>query len=239
MDKKKVTTIVIAVLILAIVGVGIFFATRKSETGESDALKFKREYEALNGEKASGDNVYQTLDISETNKVKYVDLNKTVEFLEKGTGLIYFGFPNCPWCRGMLPTLLDTVESSYLDSISYVDMTNKRDVFEVKDGKAVKTVDASDEYYRILEILDEYLDDYTIKDNSTDKVYKTEEKRMYLPLVVAVKDGRVEHAVTSPVKLEDGQTAFDELTDKQAENLKDMFKDMIKKTETAVCDEHC
>ncbi len=239
MDKKRITVVVVALLVLVLVVAGAFFAINKKETRETDALKFKREYEALNGEKAHGENVYQTLDISEKNKVKYASLKDAVEFLENDTGIIYFGFPNCPWCRGILPTLLDVVEKSDLDKILYVNMTDKRDTFEVKDDEAVKTKDASEEYYRILEILDEYLDEYTVTDGVVDKAYKTGEKRVYVPLVVAVKDGEVKDAVTSPVKLNEGQTAYDELTAKQKEDLETLFKGMLDKTEDAVCDGHC
>lgn len=239
MDKRRITVVVVAILALALVGVGIFFAMNKKDTVETDALKFKREYEALNGEKARGESVYQTLDISENNKVKYANLKETVEFLEKDTGIIYFGFPNCPWCRGILPTLLNVVEKSSLDKILYVDMTDKRDTFEVKDDEAVKTKDADREYYRILEILDEYLDEYTVTDGVVDKAYKTNEKRVYVPLVVVVKDGEIKDAVTSPVELEEGQTAYDELTIKQKENLEALFEGMLDKIEDAVCDGHC
>lgn len=241
MDKKKKTISIVLggiLVILVILGTAFLFLHDKKEVVSKDAVKFKEEYEALNGKKTYGDAVYQTLDIDEKNKVVYDDLKGAREFLKNGTGIIYFGFPNCPWCRGILPTLLDVVEDSSLDKLYYVDMTDKRDTFEVEDKKAVKTKDASEEYYDLLEILDEYLDKYIIEED--DKEYDTKEKRIYVPLVVAVKDGKVMDAVTSPVKLDEGQTAFDKLTDKQKDDLKKLFEGMVDKTQDAgVCDEHC
>lgn len=241
MDKKKKTISIVLggiLVILVILGTAFLFLHDKKEVVSKDAVKFKEEYEALNGKKAYGDAVYQTLDIDEKNKVVYDDLQGACEFLKNGTGIVYFGFPNCPWCRGILPTLLDVVEDSSLDKLYYVDMTDKRDTFEVEDKKAVKTKDASEEYYDLLEILDEYLDKYIIEED--DKEYDTKEKRIYVPLVVAVKDGKVMDAVTSPVKLDEGQTAFDKLTDKQKEDLKKLFEGMVDKTQdVGVCDEHC
>ncbi len=239
MDKKKILIVILFVVVVVAAGFGIYLCSDKKDSVETDAMKFKREYEALNGETAYGDSVYQTLDLDENNKVNYADLNEAVEFLEEGTGIIYFGFPNCPWCRGILPTLLDVVQESKLDKILYVDMTEKRDTFVVEDKKAVKTKDASEEYYKLLDILDEYLDEYTVKEEGSEKEYKTGEKRMYVPLVAVVKDGVVKEAVTSPVKLEKNQTAFDALSKKQIEDLEKLFKEMIKKTEDAVCDGHC
>lgn len=235
--KKKyiifggITLIVLALLLL------LWTVTANSK----DGAKFKREYEAYNGEKSSSGKKYQTLKIDRKNKVKYSDLKSVNEIIENGTGLIYFGFPNCPWCRGMLPTLLDVLDCSCLDELLYVNMSDLRDEFKVVDGKAKETKEASREYYDLLKLLDDHLDDYIVEDKDGFE-YETGEKRVYVPLVVAVKNGEIIRAFDG-IDLEKGASPYDELTKIQKSELEAIFSDMvaeISKVDTAnVCDEHC
>jgi len=207
----------------------------------TDGAKFKKEYEALNGEKASGDYKYQKLKIDKKNKIKYISLEEAHDIIENKTGLIYFGFPNCPWCRGMLPSLLKVSDCSCLEKIYYVDMTDKRDEYEVKDGKAVLKKEASQEYYDLLELLDKHLMEYTVKDSDGIE-YETGEKRIYVPLVVAVNNGIVKD-VYDGIDLDENQSPYDELTSTQKSELEVIFNNLIESVteneEKNVCDEHC
>ena len=41
-----------------------------------------------------------------------------------GTGIIYFGFPECPWCRNAVPVLLDAAEEVGIEKIYYIYIDN-------------------------------------------------------------------------------------------------------------------
>jgi len=232
--KKKLILVIGIILLVISIALGIHFYKYRT----SDAYKFKKAYEEINNKVLFNNIKYQELNIPKNNKVKYSSLKETIEVLENGTGLIYFGFPNCPWCRGMLPVLLDVVHCSCLENVLYVDMTDMRDVFEVIDGKIVKKQEASEEYYKLLEIMDEILSEYTIEKDG--QIYEVGEKRIYVPLVVGVKNGEIVGAFET-IELEEGQTAFDTLSEKQENEYRTNFEQIIEEItkQENVCTNHC
>lgn len=232
--KKKLALIIGIVLLVGASFLGLYFYKNMT----SDAYKFKKAYEELNNKEVFNNIKYQELNIPKNNKVKYASLQEAIGVLENGTGLIYFGFPNCPWCRGMLPTLLDVVDCSCLENILYVDMTDLRDVYEIKDGEINKKQDASQEYYKLLEIMDEILSEYTLEKDG--KTYEVGEKRIYVPLVVGVKNGQIVGSFET-ITLDEGQTAFDALNKEQENEYRTNYENIIKEItkEENVCTNHC
>lgn len=226
---------VIAGLLILLVGIMIF------KPRSMDAAKFKEEYEKLNGEKSSTGQTYQKLSIDKDNKVKYGTLEDAVALLAEGTGVVYFGAPDCPWCRSIVPSLLKKIDCSCLENVLYVDMTGKRNTYEVKDNKPVETEQADQDYYRLLELLDEHLENYSIKDDDGVE-HVVPEKRIYLPLVVGVRNGKVVSAHTGSVELGDTQSPFDDLSDVQRSELEVIFENLIKEVvenNDTTCDNHC
>ena len=72
----------------------------KKETTSKDAVTFKKEYEPLNNRVNPNNNkLYPEVSISNDNPVKYSSYDEIFEVLKSGTGVIYFGFPECPWAR--------------------------------------------------------------------------------------------------------------------------------------------
>ena len=70
------------------------------EDNSKDALAFKEEYEALNGTINEGNGKeYLTITIDEENPIYYSSLNEVTTLIKEGTGVIYLGYPTCPWCR--------------------------------------------------------------------------------------------------------------------------------------------
>ena len=210
---------VIAGLLILLVGIMIF------KPRSMDAAKFKEEYEKLNKD----------------NKVKYGTLEDAVALLAEGTGVVYFGAPDCPWCRSIVPSLLKKIDCSCLENVLYVDMTGKRNTYEVKDNKPVETEQADQDYYRLLELLDEHLENYSIKDDEGVE-HVVPEKRIYLPLVVGVRNGKVVSAHTGSVELGDTQSPFDDLSDVQRSELEVVFENLIKEVvenNDTTCDNHC
>lgn len=209
------------------------------DISKTDAAKFKKEYETLNGEKSPSGDRYQKLKISINNKVKYSNIEEAIEVLKGETALIYFGFSNCPWCRGMLPVLLDELDNSNLEEMLYVDMTDKRDEYKVSDGVIIEEKGASEDYYKLMNVLKKYLDDYLVKD-SYGIEYEVGEKRLYVPLVVAVKEGVIQ-GVYNGIEYPEDQSPYSELTPLQKEEMQVIFTGLIESiSETStICDEHC
>lgn len=232
--KNKNKVLIIGALLLVISTITIILITNNT-----DGSKFKKDYEALNNKSSSSGNKYQKLDIDKNNKIKYIDGKEVVEFLKNGTGIIYFGFPECPWCRGILPTLLESIKESHLTEMLYLDVSDIRDTFEVKENQIVKTKNASDEYYEILDLLDHYLDNYVIKDENGIE-YEVKEKRLLVPLVVSVKNGIIMDVHKGSVELEEGKTPYDELNELQISELQVIFSNLIEATkDKASCNEYC
>ena len=122
--------------------------------GKSDAVKFKEEYESLNGTVSASGKEIRSITIDKDNPMIYKSADDIVKMIEnKETFVVYFGFPACPWCRSVLPTLLDVSKDLGLDKIYYVDVLEIRDTLKVNDNKEV-VVDkkGTDAYYKLLEL---------------------------------------------------------------------------------------
>ena len=232
-DKKILLGIIGLILIAAIVIVILVVRENKKIEYREDALKFEEEYEVLNNKGNDyNDKLYLELDISKENIIEYATEEEIVEILKDGDGIIYFGFPNCPWCRAMINPLLETAKENNVKKIYYLNIYDIRDTYEVENKKVLRTKEASDNYYKILDELSEYLSDYSVTD-AKGKEYATGVKRLYAPTVVMVKNGEVvafhEDVVDS---LEDPYAGLNE---EQDQELRKIFSDMIAKYQGNTC----
>jgi len=163
-----------------------------------DEKKFKKEYESLNGTTRSNGQRNKDVSIIEANHIRYINISEAAEILDSGSGIIYFGFAACPWCRNAVPVLLDAMQATDLDTIYYVnvredDNPNKdiRDTYVLDSkNKARQSREAEKAYYDVLRLLANDLDSYFLT-TENGKIVDVGEKRLSLPTVVAVKDGIV------------------------------------------------
>ena len=187
----------------------------------SDAEKFKEEYESLNGQK-NGDIEYRNISIDKNNPVIYKSEDEIVNLIKnKDTFVVYFGFASCPWCRSVLPTMLETFKEYGIPNIYYVDISNIRDTYEIKNGKLEKTKEGTEGYYKLLDLLKEKLSDYTVNDES-GKTTDTGEKRIYAPNVIGVIKGEVKVLDTGISSLQ--KDPYMELNDEIKKDMKGKFK---------------
>lgn len=195
--------------------------------GKSDAVKFKEEYESLNGTVSASGKEIRSITIDKDNPMIYKSADDIVKMIEnKETFVVYFGFPACPWCRSVLPTLLDVSKDLGLDKIYYVDVLEIRDTLKVNDNKEV-VVDkkGTDAYYKLLELLDNVLSDYNLSDSEGNKV-ETNEKRIYAPNVVGISNGKALELTTGISSLQtDG---YMDLTDEMIKETEGLFRCVIK-----------
>lgn len=234
MKKEKINLIIVPVLfILASV-----FTYLKVINNQNDAVKFKNEYEEYNNVKVTNELSYSELNIGENNPIKYSNYDEIIDVIENKTGIIYLGFPECPWCRSALPILLDAANKNDIETIYYLNILNERDAYVVKNNKLVyQTDDQGNEkkgtkgYFKLLEALDTHLTDYIISFEGKD--YNTGEKRIYAPTVIFVKEGKILGLHVSTV--ESHKSGFDKMTDEQIEELYGIYEDYMLKMKKTTC----
>lgn len=233
MDKKnKLILIFLVVLTLIVVGVCTYAVINNNKNKDTYAIKFRNEYSELNGKinEANGKN-YVNVSINDTNTVKYVTEEKAVKLLKEGTGVIYFGFSTCPWCRSLVSTLTNIAESKN-ETIYYLDVLDIRSAFELDEGKLNKIKEGSKGYYEILELLDEKLEEFYLIDEAGNK-FDTEEKRLYAPTLVAFNKGEITDIHVGTV---DSQAnGYDELTEAQIDELEGIIEKLIESKDKEVC----
>ncbi len=210
---------VIALLILALIIVGC-------SKQESDGAKFKKEYEALNGQDTDSGKAYTELTISADNPMVYASYDEIKEMLTSGTGIIYFGFPQCPWCRQALPVFLEAAQDANLTKVLYYNNKDQRDTKHLDDnGKVVTDTEGTSEYAELLTLLGDSASAYEgLNDSSI--------KRLYFPTFVFVNEGKIVgvHEAT----LSDVEDPYKALTSEQHDTLYKIYEELIAKT--TACD---
>ncbi len=215
--KKKII-IGIIVIALIVLGIVLYFVLKP----ESDNLKFKHEYESLNSEKG-----YMDITISKDNNVKYASFSEVKDFLKNGTGILYLGFPECPWCRNAIPVLLKAAKENEVDTILYFNAKPIRDEKELKDGKIVTMKKGTKEYYELVNLLKDVLGPYEgLEDDNI--------KRIYFPTAVFVMGGKITGAHVGTI---DSQAdPHKHLTAKQEKELLNIYNKEIEKI-YGICEE--
>lgn len=229
--KNKLIIISSVIIIIGVLISLLFFVSYNNVQTKytKDEIKFKEEYESVNGLELAEDYILKTLDIKSDNNIVYVDDNEILDLLKEGTNVIYLGWNKCNWCRSVVPTLLEVMSDNEIDKIYYYDFKELRTAYENDtDEKSVKL------YENIIEIIGE---DITSVFAETSN--RAGEKKVLAPTVIFVKDGSYEglHAVS----VSSQEKATDELTKVQKNELYDIYQKLVNKIKPNVCieDEGC
>lgn len=229
--KKKIVIGSAILLICLLVG-GSFLFLKEKDTISSDEKKFKKEYEAVNGVVNEKNNKEAlSLNIPEDNNIEYITADDVIKKLQEGTSVIYFGFPECPWCRNLVPVLLDAAKD-YNRTVYYFNALSIRDTKHLDDdGNIVTDKDGTKEYQKIVDLLKDYLGEYEgLNDSSI--------KRLYFPTVAFVKDGKIVDVHIGVV--ESQKDPYKGLTKKQRSELEDILdKHFSSLVETCEKDSKC
>lgn len=215
--KKKVFLILILFISLFVTG---------CSANNKDALKFKEEYEKINGDKTSySDNKYRTLKIDKNNPYVYSNAKEILEKINnKETFYVYFGSSYCPWCRSVIEKSIESAQKNNIKKIYYVDIWNGfhneilRDTYKLNDkNEAEKEKDGTKEYYKLLEKFDNLLEDYTLTTDDGEEV-KVGEKRIFAPDFIYVENGvakRITSATSENQKDADAKLTKEILKDEE------------------------
>ena len=195
-SKKNVYIIfgIIAVLILII---SLSFLFKKDKM--SDAERFAKEY-----------------DFTVNNVFVYRNLDEINKILENGTGVVYLGFPECPWCKGYIPYLNEVAINEHLDKIYYFNILNDR-----KNNTSG--------YKKNVQLLNDYL-----------KYDNEGNKRIYVPAVIAVNNGKiVGFDDESSLDTKGYETPEEYWKNEDLDGLKKRLSDMIKASFPSYCTSGC
>lgn len=187
---KKYLKIIIPVLVV-IISLFIYISLR------SDALKFRDDYMLYNFATYSN-NKQIKVNIPTKNNVKYLKGNLVIPTLKKTTGIFYFGYNSCPWCRNVVETVVEVATENNLP-LYYI------------DTQSLNNTDLKN----IISYLNKYL-----------RTSDSNEKRLYVPDVYFVKDGTIiNHHIGS---IENLKNPFNKLKGQDKANLKKIYLDFIK-----------
>ena len=195
-----------------------------------DALKFKEDYESLNGQSTVSGKEYRTITIDEDNPFVYVtleDVNKLIK--HKETFIVYFGANWCPWCRSLLPTAIEEAKANGIKKIYYVNVREGTD--EENDIRDIYSLDENNEVYLShegTEAYHEFLDTAkgVLRDYNSHGVKVENTKRVGAPNFILFKDGK---AVTLTTGISENETdPYMELTNEIKEDMKNIFDEFYK-----------
>lgn len=230
----------ILLILLLIVGMMSLTACGNKKEKMSDALKFKEEYESFNGEKNDYFK-YRNLSIKEDNPFVYTTAEDVVKKIEnEETFIVYFGDPECPWCRSVIEQAIESANENSIEKIYYVRIWNGfhneilRDEYELKDGKPIIKSKGTDAYYKLLEYFDKLLEDYTLTDEN-DNTVSVGEKRLFAPNFISIKNGKAEELIDG---ISEKQESFDsELSEEILKEENEIFDKFY--LTTKLCTDKC
>ena len=207
----------------------------------SDASKFKNEYESLNEQTINGKTV-RSVTIGKNNPFVYKEAKDIIKMMDnKESFVVYFGFAKCPWCRSVIETLEKVAKDEGLNTIYYVDVLDIRDTLKVNDNNEVVTdKKGTDDYYKLLEYFGEVLSDYKLNDNNNEKI-ETNEKRIYAPNVVSVVDGKAKELTTGISSKQDDayMTLTEEIKKETYNNFKCIIKCVLESKNSCSIEKEC
>lgn len=147
---KKIYYVIGIILVLLIV-LGIIFKFVMQDNKISDAKRFSSEYNM----------------VLEDNVFVYKNGNEIINILKNGTGVVYLGFPECPWCNYYVKYLNEVAKEVGIEKIYYYNILEDR-------KNNTKT------YQEIVSILENELQ-YDDEGN----------KRIYVPNVSFIVNGKI------------------------------------------------
>ena len=131
--KKNIIYAIIGIGLIGLIGVGLWFLTKDKnvETTLTNSEKFQKEYATSN----VGENVFV-----------YRSIDEIIKIMEKGTGIVYLGFPECPWCQAYVKYLNEVAQEEGVKEIYYFNILKDRQENTKEYQKIVKLLGNSIEF---------------------------------------------------------------------------------------------
>lgn len=229
MRKTIFLLLVIGIVLLSVTGCDI-----KKLEKNTDAVKFKEEYESINGLSNSSGKEHRTLSIPKDNPFVYATGEEIVGKIEnKETFYVYFGSSYCPWCRSIIEMAIEVAKKNNIDTIYYVDIWDGDHVEILRDTYQLNAVgepelvsEGGKGYNDLLDYFDNVLSDYTLTDVDENKV-SVGEKRIFAPSFIYVEKGKA-IKLTSAIS-GNQKDAREELSNEILEDEEEQFAEFFRK----------
>lgn len=197
-----------------------------------DALRFKQEYESLNGQTNASGKAYREIEIAEDNPFVYADCADIIRMMdEKKTFIVYFGANWCPWCRSVLPTFIRLAKANKIKNVYYIDVRPDNDhdkeirnVYAVNEqGEIYRSHEGTEAYNEFIKRAASVLADYERSDVPTlDGTQWAGEKRVGAPNFVIISNGEAVKMITGVSIMQDDP--YMELTQELLDDVADIFQ---------------
>lgn len=184
-NGKKTTLVIILSAVLVVLAL-----CYRRESLITDNIRFSKEYKSVGTE----------------NVFVYKEIDEIIKIMENGTGVVYLGFPDCPWCQAYVKYLNEVAKEVGIEKIYYYNI--------LEDRKA-----NTKEYQKIVSILDEYLQ-YDDEGN----------KRIFVPNVSFHINGEVIGVdFETSLDTHDLENPKDYWTEEEVSDLKEKLTDLMNK----------
>ncbi len=190
---KSIKSALTIFLFFSLVLVGMYFFSKgnsnnvPNEEEVPDSVKFSKEYPG----------------VGENNVFEYKTIEEIIKIFESGTGVVYLGFPECPWCQRYVIYLNEVANEVGLKKIYYFNILQDR-----KDN--------TEGYRTLLSLLDGYL----LNDDDGNP-------RIFVPDISVVVNGEIV-GHDNETSMESG--SVDEYwTEQKVKNFKNKLKGMLEK----------
>lgn len=190
---KSIKSALTIFLFFSLVLVGMYFFSKgnskniPNDEEVPDSVKFSKEYPG----------------VGENNVFEYKTIEEIIKIFESGTGVVYLGFPECPWCQRYVIYLNEVANDVGLKNIYYFNILQDR-----KDN--------TEGYRTLLSLLDGYL----LNDDDGNP-------RIFVPDISVVVNGEIV-GHDNETSMESG--SVDEYwTEQKVENFKNKLKGILEK----------
>lgn len=174
-------------------------------TPTEDALRFKKEYEDVNGTIREKDGMlFNNVDIPEQNPIQYINIDEFVDILNNKSGIVFLSSPTCPYCRASISSLLKAAKELKMTTIYYYDIS--KDENEKDSENEIQEL----KRYGI------------ITENEEGK------NAWKIPQLLNIKDKKIVSSANGAMyELENGQTKYDKLTQIQENDIYNIYKKVL------------
>lgn len=135
-------------------------------------------------------------ELKEENAFEIIDSSKVDTMLDHGTGVLYFSFPECPWCQRYI-TYLNTVAEETGVTVKYYNIRNDK---------------GTEWYQEVAEKIHDKNPDISRYNNDGDYV-------IYMPLTLFLKDGEIIGYDDTSCDLDSDEIAVDDYWTQQRQDL--------------------
>ena len=174
-------------------------------TPTEDALRFKKEYEDVNGMIREKDGMlFNNVDIPEQNPIQYINIDEFVDILNNKSIIVFLSSPTCPYCRASISSLLKAAKELKMTTIYYYDIS--KDENETDSENEIQEL----KRYGI------------ITENEEGK------NAWKIPQLLNIKDKKIVSSANGAMyELENGQTKYDKLTQTQENDIYNIYKKVL------------